>query len=85
MFYPKVAPSGKRTTMGFLFAKIDQGPLITDGRNCNVDFVNRPTVGYPWHLKSSKDIITKFKWHEYQINRKDLVEVALILPTFLPS
>ena len=34
-----------------------------------VDFVNGHTVGYPWHFKSNEDIITKFKWHKFQIIR----------------
>ena len=39
---------------------INQGPLITDGRNSNEMFI-LPTVGYPWHFKSNKGIITKSK------------------------
>ena len=38
-----------------------QGPLITDGRNCNEMWILSTTVGYPWHFKSNEDIITKFK------------------------
>ena len=38
-----------------------QGPLITVGRNSNEHFANGPSVGYPWHFKSNKGIITKFK------------------------
>ena len=37
------------------------------------DFPKYHCEGWPWHFKSNKDIITKFKWHGFQvirINRK---------------
>ena len=35
----------------------------------NVDFANGPIVGYPKNFKSNEDIITKSKWHGFQILR----------------
>ena len=41
---------------------INQGPLITDGRNRNEMFSSKISLArMPWHFKSNEDIITKFK------------------------
>ena len=52
------------------FHKLGQGPLITDGRNRNEMFFSKISLArMPWHFKSNEDIITKFKWHGFQIIR----------------
>ena len=60
---------------------LTQGPMITLG----------PYVGYPWHFKSNKDVVTKFTWHRLQIIRIYRKKVWLewhyysFLSTFMPS
>ena len=62
--------------------------LQMDGIETKWVFSKISLARMPWHLKSNKDIITKFKRHGFQIiriNKKSLVGVALLLPTFPPS
>ena len=41
---------------------LNQGPLITDGRNRNEMVFSKISLArMPWHFKSNEDIITKFK------------------------
>ena len=41
--------------------------LQMDGIAKNCYFANGPSVGCPWHCKSNKGIIIKFKWLGFQI------------------
>ena len=44
-----------------LESKLDQGPLITDGRNRNeIIFSKISLARMTWHFKSNEDITTKF-------------------------
>ena len=68
--------------MSQLFSYLNK-PRTSDYRwtelQWNVDFVNGPTVGWPWHFKSNEDIITKSKWHESQIKESTEFFFLLIL------
>ena len=69
--------------------KVDQFNGLCQGRNCNEMWILSKglPVGYPWHFKTNKDIITKFKWHTFQIikiNRKKFGESG-ITPSYFPT
>ena len=40
-----------------------------DGIATKCDFTKYHCEGWPWHFKNNEDIITKFKWHKFQITR----------------